>query len=167
MKHLFLALLIVTAFSCTAQKVIKKKVEIVPALIDINEDLKPKDLGSLTGSCNAPIEIISCCFQGKIITSRNLPFKIYDVPTANLNLPQDFYNRIISHVPGVQIRNTDSGLNKTPTITMRGDRHTIYVIDGIRYYDASILNAINLNDIESIKVGTDVAASNYLLFSNN
>jgi hypothetical protein len=97
----------------------------------------------------------------------NLPFKIYDVPTDNLNLPQDIYHRIISQVPGVQINNTDSSLNNTPTITIRGDRNTIYIIDGIRYYDASILNAINLSDIESIKVATDVAASNYLLTNRN
>tara|TARA_R110002051_G_scaffold130577_2_gene204462 strand:+ start:75409 stop:76062 length:654 start_codon:yes stop_codon:yes gene_type:complete len=97
----------------------------------------------------------------------NLPFKIYDVPTANLNLPQDFYNRIISYVPGVQISNIDSNLDNTPTLTIRGDRNTLYIIDGIRYYDARILNAINPNDIESIKVATDVAASNYVLTNPN
>jgi len=67
MKHLFLTLLIVTAFSCKAQKLIEKKAEIVLALIDINNDIKSKDFGTLTGSCNVPIEIIA---------SRNLPFKI-------------------------------------------------------------------------------------------
>lgn len=97
----------------------------------------------------------------------NLPFKIYDVPITNLNLPQDIYNNIISTVPGVQISNTNVSMNEIPEIRIRGDSNTIYIIDGVRFFDASILNTINPNDIESIKVATDVAASNYLQFNRD
>ena len=48
-----------------------------------------------------------------------------------------------------------------PVFSIRGDTNTIVIVDGIRY-DASILNAINPNDIESIKVAPSAAANNFL-----
>lgn len=97
----------------------------------------------------------------------NLPFTVYNVPTKNLNIQEDIYNALRASVPGIQITNTDVTRNQTPQITMRGDSNTIYIIDGVRFFDASILNTLNPNDIESIKVATDVAASNYLQFNRD
>ncbi|WKB80847.1 Plug domain-containing protein [Cellulophaga lytica] len=97
--------------------------------------------------------------------SDNLPFNIYEFGSENINTQQDLYNTIRSKVPGVQISNTQ--LNNTPTITMRGDSNTIVIIDGVRYTDTSILQTINPLDIEKVYVANSVAASNYLLTKRN
>ncbi|MDP5230894.1 MAG: TonB-dependent receptor plug domain-containing protein [Cellulophaga sp.] len=97
----------------------------------------------------------------------NLPFTVYNVPTKNLNIQEDIYNALRASVPGIQITNTDVTRNQTPQITMRGDSNTIYIIDGVRFFDASILNTLNPNDIESIKVAPNAAAENFLRFNHN
>ncbi len=94
----------------------------------------------------------------------DLPFKIYDVNTENFNTQQDVYNAIRAKVPNVQITNTQ--LQETPRITMRGDDNTIVIIDGIRTTVAA-LHALNPSDIETIKVSNNPAAVNYLRTTNN
>lgn len=97
----------------------------------------------------------------------NYPFTVYNVPTKNLNIQEDIYNALRASVPGIQITNTDVTRNQTPQITMRGDSNTIYIIDGVRFFDASILNTLNPSDIESIKVSPNAAAENFLRFNHN
>tara|TARA_R110002050_G_scaffold16019_2_gene48993 strand:+ start:87561 stop:88160 length:600 start_codon:yes stop_codon:yes gene_type:complete len=93
-----------------------------------------------------------------------LPYKIYDIPSDDLNTRQDLFNAIQSQVPGVTISNTT--LNHIPKIIMRGDAKNIVIVDGVRF-DASIINTLNAQDIERVEVATSVAASNYLLTNRN
>ena len=90
---------------------------------------------------------------------KELPFKVHKICNTNWVQIQDVYNALRATVPSLSI--TNSGLNRTPKISMRGDDNTIVILDGVRY-DASILNAINPADIEHVKVATGAAATNYL-----
>lgn len=167
MKTNLLIILGLISISLNAQVIKENKVAIISNLVAQEKNTADKDVDTIIDYCHTASGILSCSYLSKISKVDNLPFKIYDVPTANLNIQQDIYNSIISHVPGVQISNNNLIFNETPTITMRGDTNTVYIIDGQRFYDASILNTINPNDIESIKVTTDIAASNYLLINRN
>jgi hypothetical protein len=165
MKTILFTILVIASITVHAQAIKEKKVAIIPNLVPQEINVLEANLESQLGYCLTPAAILSCSAHGVKITTNNLPFKVYDIPTDNLNIQQDIYNRIVSHVPGVQITNTN--LNETPRITMRGDSNTIYIIDGIRFFDASILNTINANDIESIKVSLNPLAQDFLLFNSN
>ncbi len=165
MKNILFTILVIVSISVNAQAIKESKVAIVPNLVPKEINLLEDNLESKLGYCHTPAAILTCSAHGVKIITNNLPFKVYDVPTDNLNIQQDIYNRILSHVPGVQITNTN--LNETPRITMRGGSNTIYIIDGIRFFDASILNTINPNDIESIKVSPNALAEDYLRFNSN
>mgnify|MGYP003624954338 FL=1 len=120
--------------------------------------IKTKNLSSVEIKL---IEDATICF-----TTRDyyLPFKIYDIPAVHIHTIQDIYTAIQSNVPGVSIATIQ--FNETPKITMRGDPHTIVIVDGVRF-DASILKTLNPQDIEKIEVATSLAASNYLLNNRN
>tara|TARA_R110000868_G_scaffold365086_3_gene627936 strand:+ start:423 stop:929 length:507 start_codon:yes stop_codon:yes gene_type:complete len=113
----------------------------------------------LEGGCGVITTI--CDLSDFDYLNRTLPFKVYCLENAEFNIQQDMYNALRAKVPGIQISNTS--LNETPIITMRGNSNTIVIVDGMRF-DTSILNSLNAADIESIKVVNDVAGSNY--FSN-
>lgn len=100
---------------------------------------------------------------GVLIPNRdiNAPFKIYTLENRNWILQQDVYNSIMANVPNTQIANTN--FNQTPTIKMRGTQPTIVMVDGVRY-DASILNALNPTDIESVRLSNNPAAEVYFRF---
>lgn len=126
--------------------------------------LKPENATPIYGSlakdgCIVIATVVENTSNCDGITQR-YPFKVYCIEHTNLNTQQDIYNAIRAKVPGVQITNTS--LNQTPKITMRGDLNTMVIVDGIRF-DASLLNRLNPADIESIKVVNDVAGSNYFL----
>lgn len=111
-------------------------------------------------------KLIGCMFSAPISysTKDNHPYKIYTVKNINFATQQDVYNAIRAKVPNVQITNTQ--LQETPRITMRGDDNTIVIIDGIRTTVAA-LHALNPADIETIKVSNNPAAVNYLRTTNN
>ena len=71
------------------------------------------------------------------------------------------YSSIRANVPNIQITHTNLGQN--PSIAMRGDDRAIVIVDGIKY-NASILNALNPTDIESVKVSHNPAAEVYFRF---
>ncbi|MEK6154242.1 carboxypeptidase-like regulatory domain-containing protein [Flavobacteriaceae bacterium 3-367] len=107
-------------------------------------------------------EDATACFVDR---SYYLPFTIYTLDNTNWFTQQDIYNSIQARVPGVRIGNTQ--FNQTPVIALRGGDTPIIIVDGIRYTDTSILNALNPQDIEKIEVANSVAASNYLLNNRN
>jgi len=117
------------------------------------------------------LRYLSCSAQSVVIKSVSsdhfLPFKLYDFVAAKENWSdmQTVYNSLQAKVPSIIIT-SNNRLNQPPNISMRGDRSTIVLIDGIRY-DASILNTLNPSDIESITVAPNVAAANYLRNNQN
>ena len=94
-----------------------------------------------------------------------LPFKVYCIPNENWVLQQDIYNTIQAHVPSLQVQNKTQLLER-PNLRFRGQEITTVILDGIRY-DASVLNALNPEDIESIKIAPSVAAANYFANASN
>ena len=99
--------------------------------------------------------VISC----EDIREKETSFKIHKICNTNWVTTQDVYNALRAKVPGIQISTSNNSI-QTPRITLRGDDNTIVIVDGVRY-NASILNTLNPNDIESIKVAPSVAATNY------
>jgi hypothetical protein len=119
-------------------------------------------------------EIISCyggLANGAVIIStkdkpsktikikKDYPFKVYEICNTNWTNLQEIYNAINIKVPGVRVLQTTN--LSTPNIRMRGDDNTIVIVDGVQR-DISILNTLNPDNIESVKVATGVAATNYL-----
>ena len=119
-------------------------------------------------------EIISCyggLANGAVIIStkdkpsktikikKDYPFKVYEICNTNWTNLQEIYNAINIKVPGVHVLQTTN--LSTPNIRMRGDDNTIVIVDGVQR-DISILNTLNPDNIESVKVATGVAATNYL-----
>lgn len=94
-----------------------------------------------------------------------LPFKVYCVPNENWVLQQDIYNAIKARVPSLQVENKTPQLER-PTLRIRGQKITKVILDGIRYA-ASVLNALNPEDIESVKIAPSVAAANYFANASN
>lgn len=90
---------------------------------------------------------------------KDYPFKVYCIENNNWVLQQDIYNSLEARVPSLRVTNRNN-LTTEPKFNIRGDDDTVVIVDGVRF-DASILNAINPNDIESIKVAPSAAASNY------
>ena len=92
--------------------------------------------------------------------TKTYPFKLYCLENNNWVTQQDIYNALEGRVPSLRVGNRNA-IAMAPVFSIRGDTNTIVIVDGIRY-DASILNAINPNDIESIKVAPSAAANNFL-----
>ena len=93
--------------------------------------------------------------------TKTLPFKVYNIQNANWSVPQELYNTLQARVPSLRI-NSRNPFSISPSIQLRGKQVAIVIVDGIRY-DASILNTIDPNTIECVKVAPSVAASNYLI----
>jgi len=165
MKIILFTILAIAGITVHAQAIKENKVALISNVVPQEINVLEANLESQLGYCLTPAAILSCSAHGVKITINNLPFKVCDIPTDNLNIQQDIYNRIVSHVPGVQITNTN--WNETPRISMRGDSNTIYIIDGVRFFDVSILNTINPNDIESIKVSLNPLAQDFFRFNSN
>ncbi|MFK7813838.1 MAG: TonB-dependent receptor plug domain-containing protein [Maribacter sp.] len=135
--------------------------------------LKPEDIVSIqvlkdqpetfcygTAGRNGVILVTTNTADKLIKTSKELAFKVYEVCNKNWNTTQNVYNAIEARAPGVVI--SQSIINVTPNIRMRGDDSTIVIVDGVRY-DASILNTLNPSDIESVKVSHSPLAQNYFI----
>jgi hypothetical protein len=141
---------------------------IKPNQISSIEVLSPNEAVSIYGSMALDgcvlIHSLSHAKPDNTFLDNKCPFKVYQIDDVSFNTQQDLYNAIRSEVPGVSITNTN--LNQTPIISMRGDSNTIVIVDGVRY-DASILNMLNPSDIQNIKVVNDVAGSNYFLNGRN
>ncbi len=156
MKNLFVFLSIITiTFNSVAQE---KKVEIVPDslfLTSPTQSIAVVKMACGYSVCGVEVQQVSSDYY--------LPFKLYDFSSEkeNWNSIESVYNTIQAKVPSISIT-SNSSLNHTPNIRMRGDNNTIVVVDGVRY-DASILNTLNPNNIESITVAPSAAASNYLI----
>jgi outer membrane receptor for ferrienterochelin and colicin len=155
MKNILFAILFGTALTVNAQITEEAKISTLPGLAQSNPSIEKNNY-------EVPMYTTVCTMQLKVLpqTKEIYPFKIYQIDGATINTQQDMYNAIRSAVPSVSITNTN--LNQTPIISMRGDSNTIVIVDGVRY-DASILNLLNPSDIENIKVVNDVAGSNYFL----
>lgn len=89
-------------------------------------------------------------------------FKVYELQGDEENWfrIQDVYNSLRAKVPGISILAANA--NDRPTITIRGDRNTVVIVDGVRY-DISVLNTLNPRNIESVKVSADPAAATYFI----
>ena len=100
------------------------------------------------------------------VKTKGPALKIYELKaeTEHWFRTQDVYRSLIAKVPGVRISNI--GLHQTPHISIRGDANTIVIVDGIRY-DTSILNSLNPQDIQSIKVSANPAAATYFIANQN
>ncbi len=94
------------------------------------------------------------------VIPKNYAFKVYQIPNENWTTQQEMYNAISAKVPSVQIEQATN--NSTPNISMRGDDTTIVIVDGVRY-DASILNTLNPQNIESVKVSNFPGAQNFFI----
>jgi len=120
---------------------------------------------TLNNSRSRAIIKYNCGFQAVdveyVSSDYFLPFKFYHFSSKKENWfnIQSVFNTIQTKVLNVLLTNTD--LNSSPDIQMRGDKNTIVIIDGVRY-DVSVLNTLNAADIESILVAPGAAASNYL-----
>ncbi|MFS4469214.1 TonB-dependent receptor plug domain-containing protein [Maribacter sp. 2210JD10-5] len=97
----------------------------------------------------------------KKCSEKSYPFKVHCITNNNWMTQQDMYIELEVRVPSLRIQNKNA-LTLPPSIQMRGDDNTIVIVDGVRY-DASILNTLNPQDIESVKVAPSVAATNYFL----
>ncbi|QLG47152.1 Plug domain-containing protein [Costertonia aggregata] len=150
----FIMLLWVTIINAQTQKV-----EVVKDLI-LNENQEEANVDtSFTLACKAG----AIAIQDKALDSY-LPFRIYTITNDDWALPQDMYNAIIAKVPGTTVYpNTNTGTNAIPNIRMRGDTNTVVIVDGVRY-DASILNSLNVADIESVKISNNPVAENYFRY---
>ena len=146
--------IVVISLSVKAQE---QKVEIVPDSI-LRSSLSTNTV-VIRSSCGYTI---SGTNLNQIPSDSCLPFKLYDLSSKQENWfnMQSVYNSIQAKVPNVTIT-TSADFNAIPRIRMRGDDHTIVIVDGIRF-DASILNMLNPADIESVTVAPSVAASNFL-----
>ena len=124
--------------------------------------LKDNDAFMYYGSGAAYGVVLITTQKGNIVECKTkvYPFKVYTIKNNNWTLQQDIYNALEAKVPSLRVGNRNN-LATNPTFTLRGDDETIVIVDGIRY-DASILNTLNPNDIESVTVAPGVAASNYL-----
>ena len=151
-------------------KVVRREdvVLIKPNQISSIEVLSPNEAVSIYGSMALDgcvlIHSLSRVKPDNTFLDNKYPFKVYQIDVANFNTQLDMYNAIRSAVPSVSITNTN--LNQTPIISMRGDSNTIVIVDGVSY-DTSILNLLNPSDIENIKVVNDVAGSNYFINGRN
>jgi len=90
----------------------------------------------------------------------NYPFKVHTFHDffEKWNMQVDIENTLLK-VSGLQLQDADTYYGLT-SINMRGDDNTIVIVDGVRQ-DASILNNLNPNDIQSIKIAPSAAATNY------
>ncbi|QXP55012.1 TonB-dependent receptor plug domain-containing protein [Cellulophaga sp. HaHa_2_95] len=120
------------------------------------------NLAAISGFCNATVQISNGLVHG--VVEDNYPFKLYEVNSTHLHSQQDLHTAIRRSVPGVSI--TDTQLGQIPVITMRGDRNTVIIVDGVSY-DTSILNTLNPQDIERISVATNSISNNYLAHTSN
>lgn len=145
---------------CEAQE---QKVALVPGLVQgikqteiLPLEAGPYLKGPITFVCNVTATTVT-------IKPVDTAFRVYKLHASEENwyTQQDIYNSMQAKVPGIRIGNTQ--FNQIPAIAMRGGDRPIIIVDGIRYTDASILNALNPQDIEKIEVANSVAATNYLL----
>lgn len=90
---------------------------------------------------------------------KSFPFVVHCITNDNWIIPQDVFNSLQAKVPSLNVSNTASP-NLTPLFRLRGNSNPIILLDGIRV-DASILNTLNLNDIESIHVAPSAAGASY------
>ncbi|MEM9076458.1 MAG: TonB-dependent receptor plug domain-containing protein [Bacteroidota bacterium] len=97
----------------------------------------------------------------KISKLEKLPFQVYSIKNTGWVIQQDIYNALRAKVPSLNISNT-SNLNSRPVFRLRGNDAPVILLDGIRV-DASILNTLNPEDIESIHVAPSAAGTNYFL----
>ena len=97
----------------------------------------------------------------KVCRHGDKPFRVHCIKNTDWVIPQDIYNTLQTKVPSLTIRNNAS-IVSTPTIRLRGNDKPIIILDGVRV-DASILNTLNPQDIESIHVAPSAAATNYFL----
>jgi len=106
---------------------------------------------------------LSCSVIGVLIPKMEIhaPFKIYTFENRNWIINQDMLNAIVANVPSAQITNTN--VNQTPNIRMRGTQNTIVMVDGVSY-DASILNTLNPTEIESVRLSNNPAVELYFRF---
>jgi hypothetical protein len=89
-------------------------------------------------------------------TTKGIPILMESI---DFNNHYDLHNYLYKFL-GVSITKSSS-VNPVLKILMRGDNHTIVIVDGF-HCDASILNRLITSDIESITVASSIAASNYL-----
>ncbi len=92
---------------------------------------------------------------------KSLPFTVHCIKNENWVIQQDMYNALRARVPSLNISNVNT-VNQIPNIRIRGNDGVIVMLDGIRV-DASILNTLNPEDIESIHVAPSAAGTNYFL----
>ena len=90
-----------------------------------------------------------------------LPFQVYSIKNTGWVIQQDIYNALRAKVPSLTISNS-TNLGLTPAFRIRGNDAPIVLLDGVRV-DASILNTLNPQDIESIHVAPSAAGTNYFL----
>ncbi|MEO0900944.1 MAG: TonB-dependent receptor plug domain-containing protein [Bacteroidota bacterium] len=90
-----------------------------------------------------------------------LPFQVYSLKNTGWIIQQDIYNALRAKVPSLTISNS-TNLGLTPAFRIRGNDTPIILLDGVRV-DASILNTLNPQDIESIHVAPSAAGTNYFL----
>ncbi|MEM9362592.1 MAG: TonB-dependent receptor plug domain-containing protein [Bacteroidota bacterium] len=97
----------------------------------------------------------------KIRKLEKLPFQVYSIKNTGWVIQQDIYSALSTKVPSLTISNI-SALGSTPVFRIRGNDAPIILLDGVRV-DASILNTLNPQDIESIHVAPSAAGTNYFL----
>nr|WP_298998502.1 TonB-dependent receptor plug domain-containing protein [uncultured Allomuricauda sp.] len=90
-----------------------------------------------------------------------LPFQVYSIKNDGWVIQQDIFNALRGRVPSLTISNINSP-GSIPNFGVRGNDAPIILLDGIRV-DASILNTLNPQDIESIHVAPSAAGTNYFL----
>ncbi|MGX1930412.1 TonB-dependent receptor plug domain-containing protein [Flagellimonas sp. 2504JD4-2] len=95
---------------------------------------------------------------------KTYPFKVYCIPNTNWVLQPDIYNALEAGVPSLRVQNKNL-LSGIPSIRLRGTNVDEVIVDGVRY-NISILNSLNPNDIESIRVVPSVAATSYFANMN-
>lgn len=110
-------------------------------------------------SLNGIVSIRTANQKIKKCKVKTYPFKVYCIQNNDWVIQQDIYNALENKVPSLRVGNKNF-TGETPTFNIRGGDETIVIVDGIRY-DASILNVLNPDNIESIKVAPSVAATNY------
>ena len=91
---------------------------------------------------------------------KDYPFKVYTFHelTESWNSLTTFANTLLK-VPGLQL-NMAGTPYEISEISMRGHTNTIVILDGTQQ-DVSVLNHLNPNDIQSIRVAPSAAATNY------
>ncbi len=82
-----------------------------------------------------------------------------DLEKLNVVTLNDLSNALTTRVPNVQVQQAPLS-NLIRSIRIRNCENNIVIVDGVRF-DASILNALNPNDIEKITIIPSNTSINY------